>query len=137
MEEAVYVESTQNRNLVIYLQYIEKESIVNACATYCDSKHSNILRESSRFHCCLVLNGCGQKWAQPFKFVFPDDFNKDLIKYGNIVSCLMPYSKNIWNDHKPKCLSCIFDELVIFKFLSFLMNGYHTPQFKNIAYKWF
>ena len=67
MEEAIYVKSTQNSNLVIYLQYIEKESVVTACVTYCDSKHSNILQGSSRFRCCLALNGCGLKWAQPFK----------------------------------------------------------------------
>ena len=37
------------------------------------------------------------------------------------------------NDQKPRCSSCIAIESHNFKILAFLLNGYHTPQLKNIA----
>ena len=56
-------------------------------------------------------------------------FNKSLIKCGKIVSC----RKNMGNDQKPRCSSCMALEPHNFKILVFLLYGYHTPQLKNIA----
>ena len=41
IEVARHVQSTQNRELVIFLQYIEK-SVANAFVFYCDAKLSDI-----------------------------------------------------------------------------------------------
>ena len=60
-------------------------------------------------------------------------FNKSLIKWGKIVSCLMQYSKKCGNDQKLRCSSSIATEHLNFKILSFLLYGYHTPQLKNKA----
>ena len=45
----------------------------------------------------------------------------------------MQYSKNIENEQKPRCSSCIATEPHNFKILPFLLHGYHTPKLKNIA----
>ena len=37
------------------------------------------------------------------------------------------------NDKKPRCSSCVAIEPHNFKFLAFLLYGYHDPQLKNIA----
>ena len=50
------VQGTQNRKLVIFLQYIEK-SVTTAFAFYCDDKHSDILLRSSQL-CLLLLIIC-------------------------------------------------------------------------------
>ena len=46
---------------------------------------------------------------------FPNDFNKSSMKCGKIVSYLMQYLKNMGNDQKPKCSSCIVIEHHNFK----------------------
>ena len=56
-------------------------------------------------------------------------FNKSSITCGKIVSC----QKNMGNDHKPRCSSCMAIEPQNFKILAFLLYGYHTPQLKSIA----
>ena len=45
----------------------------------------------------------------------------------------MEYSKNMGNDQKPRCSSCIAIETHNLKILAFLLYYYHTPQLKNIA----
>ena len=34
---------------------------------YCDAKHLDIVQGSCHVLCYLFLEGCGQKWAQPFR----------------------------------------------------------------------
>ena len=53
MEVARHVQNTQNRKLVVFLYYIQK----NCCGCvvfYCDAKHSDILHESTHV-CCYLL----------------------------------------------------------------------------------
>ena len=65
-----------------------------------------------------------------FELAFPKCFfNKSLIKCGKIVSC----RKNMENDKKPRCSSCIAIEPHNFKILALLLYGYHTSQLTNIA----
>ena len=54
MEVARHVQSTQNRKLVIFLQYINKKCC-NSKRFYCDAKHSGILRGSSYNRCYLLF----------------------------------------------------------------------------------
>ena len=65
MEVARHVQSTQNRKLVKFLQYIKKKSIATAFMFYCDANHSDTLWGSSHVCCYLFLGGCGQKWVWP------------------------------------------------------------------------
>ena len=54
MEVARHVQSTKNRKLVIFLQYIKK-TVAIVFALYCDAKHSDILRGSGHVRCYLFL----------------------------------------------------------------------------------
>ena len=49
MEVARYVQSTQNRKLVIFFA----KSVAATFVFYCDAKHSDILRGSSHVYCYL------------------------------------------------------------------------------------
>ena len=60
-------------------------------------------------------------------------FNESLIRCEKIVSYLMQYSKIMGNYQKPTCSSSIAIERHNCKISAFLLNGYHTPQLKNIA----
>ena len=51
IEVARHVQSTQNRKLVIFLQYIKK--VETAFVFYCVAKHSDILQGSSHVRCFL------------------------------------------------------------------------------------
>ena len=44
MKVARHIQSTQNRKLEMFLQYIKKKSIAAAFVFYCDAKHSDIYR---------------------------------------------------------------------------------------------
>ena len=48
-----HVQSTQNRKLVIFIQYIKKKSIATVFVFYCDARHWDILQGSS--HVCCYL----------------------------------------------------------------------------------
>ena len=50
-EMARYVQNSQNRNLVIFLQYLKKTAFV----FYCNAKHSDILRGPNHFFFFLIL----------------------------------------------------------------------------------
>ena len=52
MEVAKHNRNTQNRKLVIFLQYIKK-NCCNCPMFYCNAKHSDILRGSSHVRCYL------------------------------------------------------------------------------------
>ena len=67
MEMVRRIQRNQNKKLVIFLQYIKKKSIATTFVFYCDTKHLDILQESSHVCCYLHLGGCGQKWEQPFR----------------------------------------------------------------------
>ena len=54
MEMARHIQNTQNRKLVVFLQYIKKNGR-NCFFFYCDAKHSDILWGSSHI-CCYLLN---------------------------------------------------------------------------------
>ena len=55
MEVARHFQNTQNRKLVIFLQYIKK-NCPNCFVFYCDAKHSDILlRGSSHVRCYLLF----------------------------------------------------------------------------------
>ena len=54
MEVAEHVRNTQNRKLVVFLQYIMK-NCRNWFVFYCDAKHWDILRDSSHVRCYLLL----------------------------------------------------------------------------------
>ena len=53
MEMARRVQSSQNKKLVIFFQYLKK-SVATAFVFYCDAKHSDILRGSSHVLCYLL-----------------------------------------------------------------------------------
>ena len=53
MEVARHAQTTQNRKLIIFLQYIKKKIIETAFVFYCDAKHSDILWGSSHARCYL------------------------------------------------------------------------------------
>ena len=61
---------------------------------------------------------------------FPEYF---LIKAWLNVERLSPVEKNMWNDQKRRCSSCMAIEPHNFKILAFLLYGYHSPHIKNIA----
>ena len=50
MEVARYVQSTQNRKLIIFLLNVRK-NVPTVFVFYCDAKHSDILLGSSHVHC--------------------------------------------------------------------------------------
>ena len=54
LEVARLVRNTQNRKLVILLQYIKK-NCRNCFVFYCDEKHSDILRRSNHIRCYLTF----------------------------------------------------------------------------------
>ena len=54
MEVARHVQNTQNRKLVIFLQYIKKNRC-NCFVFYCDAKLPDISRGSSHFLCYLFF----------------------------------------------------------------------------------
>ena len=54
MEVTRHVQSTHNRKLVIFLQYLKKK-IATAFVFYYVAKHSDTLRGSSRVHFYLLL----------------------------------------------------------------------------------
>ena len=56
MEVARHVQSTQNRKMVIYLQYVQKKSAATAFVFYCDAKDLGILQGSSHLHCTCYLD---------------------------------------------------------------------------------
>ena len=43
MEVARHVQSTQNRKLVMFLQYLQEKTVATAFVIYCEAKHSDIL----------------------------------------------------------------------------------------------
>ena len=45
IEVARHVQSTQNRMLVIYLQYPQEKSVITALVFYCDGKYSDIFQD--------------------------------------------------------------------------------------------
>ena len=59
------VESTLNRKLVKFFQYIKKKA--TAFGFYYDAKHSDTLWGSIQVRCYLFLEGCGQKWVWPLR----------------------------------------------------------------------
>ena len=40
---ARHVQSTQNRKLVMFLQYLQEKTVATAFVIYCEAKHSDIL----------------------------------------------------------------------------------------------
>ena len=54
MEVARHVQGTQNRKLVIFLQWIKKK-VLQLFLPYSDAKHSDILRRSSHVYCYLLF----------------------------------------------------------------------------------
>ena len=54
MEVARHVQGTQNRKLVIFLQWIKKK-VLQLFLPYSDAKHSDILRGSSHVYCYLLF----------------------------------------------------------------------------------
>ena len=56
MEVVRYVESTQNKKLVIVLEYLKRKVFATAFLFYCDVKHSDILWWSSHVRPYLLFN---------------------------------------------------------------------------------
>ena len=61
---------------------------------------------------CLLFQCPQEKFQNLF---FPNAFSKSFDKCGKILPCLMQYSKNMENDQKPRCSSCIVIEPHNFK----------------------
>ena len=67
MKVARHVQSSQNRKLGNFLQYVKEKSIATAFEFYCDTKHSEALRGVSHVRCYLFLSGFGQKCMCSFR----------------------------------------------------------------------
>ena len=55
MEVVRHVQSTQKRNLVIFLQFFKKKSVATTFVFFCDAKHSDILWGSSHVRSYLLF----------------------------------------------------------------------------------
>ena len=68
MEVTRHVQNTQNRKLIIFLQYIKK-NCGNCFVFYCDAKHSDILRGPVIFVATCYASSdiqVGLTWRKPF-----------------------------------------------------------------------
>ena len=66
MEVARHIQSTQNRKLVIFLQYIKKKvlQLLLCSVFYCDAKHSDILQWHSYVRCYLFIKNIFSKLSK-------------------------------------------------------------------------
>ena len=68
MKVARCIESTQNGNMIMFLEYIKK-SVATGFLFYCDAKHSDILQGSSYVSCYLILLFCVRKLEELDAFI--------------------------------------------------------------------